>query len=472
MTKEWNDRINGERPIVKEDIKTYQSIDSSKGFTQTDGQPCHNDCNETEALPHCAQELTQCISSNQKTEEKIQNRDALYHGYYKELGTSNVQQPSSLFFVKKEPKTILDLNYPFVLPGLGVRGSKCQCKKAWGIGIDGTKIGYIPLNCKRIECPECYLSWVKDKVFDVVFKIEAWSLLHGNERPASVTSERINAHQVSKAWNLTDYDMFHRRTYRHIKAVGGIGGVRFFHPYKVHKHIKKLLKKKGYGVPGNGYWKGIRDNALSFKNVEDYYYKVPHDHTLVFPSLLKEHRDNQFFLKKIAVLPDIKDVINFCFYLISHCGVLKDTENKDNHPIAFFGDLHRFKPEEHLTELQLKDITDRINNELHNEPDKEEEPNEDNFIPLRHFAQEEPYLESVIDETIKAFPDSLKPFWKEFLLEYNRISLDKRLKKADRCILVDSREVYDIVHNERVLIIPIPEGIELCTVVFKERVKL
>lgn len=207
-------------------------------------------------------------------------QEELYLSYIKEIGTSSNQ--------------IHNRKHPFVLPGLGSPGQHCMCKKVSGIGLDGKKLGYTNLRCKRIECPNCFSNWVLDWVFDVAFKIEAYAKVTG-QRPAHVTSEIIGVNRHAENWNLDDYDTFHRRTYRHISAIGGEGGLRMLHPYRVHKELKEQLKKVGYGVQGNGFWRGVRDNALQLDSYDDYTYLSPHDHLIIFPEFLKEHSDSRFF---------------------------------------------------------------------------------------------------------------------------------------------------------------------------------
>jgi hypothetical protein len=339
---------------------------------------------------------------------------SLYLSYVKESGTNAVID-------------LRDKWYPFVLPGLGTGGEHCMCKVLHGIGVDGRKIGYINYKCKRLECPNCYVGLLNQSVFERSVKLEAYAR-YTKERPAHVTSEVIGASHVSKTWNLPEYDNFHRRSYRHISSMGGSAGLRNFHPYKIHKHIKDRLKLSGYGVSGNGYWKGVRENVLKLSRSEDYFYLSPHDHNIVFPSFLTEHSDNHFFVKKIDTLEGVIDVVKLLYYISSHCGVLKDTEDKDNHPSVFFGKLKNFKPLDHFTEYELlkikKEVAAAMNMRYFDgdlKPEKEDdlEDNTEDFYPISLFRKGNKYDETWIDSTIGQFPIEYQDFWRGVVEKYN-----------------------------------------------------
>lgn len=334
---------------------------------------------------------------------------------------------------------IYNKSHPFVLPGLGESGPKCMCKKAWGIGIDGKKLGYVNLKCKRIECKNCYLNWVLEKVYESAFILEAYAKVTG-ERPAHVTAEIIGISDKARSWDMEDYDTFHRRTYRHIEAMGGLGGLRAFHPYKIHSHIKKSLISNGYGIPGNGFWKGVRNNALNLKTFDEYYYLAPHDHNIVFPSFLDEHVDNKFFVKKIKELSTMEDTIKALFYLVSHVGVYKDNECKDNHPLAFFGKLHRFKPEKYLSDEEIKTLKSEISSIMNYDPDNETpspDSNKDQFIPIHEFNMYSAEKEQWTNAVISSFPENTISFWWSLVLEYNDKINNSDIPKEDRHIFID-----------------------------------
>lgn len=404
MSREWEDRLAGNRPFVKED----------------------ND-----------------VSS--------------YLGYVKEFGTSDTTNHTQKTLTKSQKSVrITNRTHPFVLPGLGKDSELCGKKVAYGIGIDGKSLGYVAHMCKRWEGPTCYKSVTMDKVFDVVFKLEAYAKMTG-ERPCHIVAEKIGVSQEAKNWDLEDYDTFHRRVYRHVASFGGKAGLRAFHPYKIHSHIKDQLRRLGYGVPSKGLWQGVRDNALNLKHYDEYYYSAPHDHCFVFPSFLKEHSDNKFFLKKIGVLETMEDIIKASYYLFSHIGLLKETEEKDNHPIVFFGELYRFKPETFLSEEELELLKTEIEEKMHrlSEEEKELKSNKDQFIPLHDFISYNPDNVELTFGYIEAFPEEYKEFWYWVINRYKTIKLDKNVPKESRELFIDD----DIEFIKRK-----PSGIELVKV--------
>lgn len=355
--------------------------------------------------------------------------------------------------------------HPFILPGLGESGEHCQKCVVYGIGINGDKIGMRNLKCKRIECKNCYSNWVMDRVFEVTFKIEAYAKMTG-DRPAHVVASI--APEICRKWDsLQQYETFHKRVYRHIASIGGTGGLRVFHPYRIKPNVIKELKKAGYGTKGNGYWKGVRENALNYEHFEQYYSLGVHDHNIVFPSFLAEHTDNKFMVKKIRVLDTMEETIKSLYYLISHCGVLKETESADNHPTAFFGDLHRFNPEKYLSPEEILQLKTEIAEKMHCKiedgelipvSDDEKPSNKEEFYPLSQFIQVSPedkfydsHSNSFIDEVLMSFPEQYRGFWSDLIDEYNRKITDPNLRKEDKYLFME-----DIV---------LPEGIEAVEVV-------
>jgi hypothetical protein len=354
---------------------------------------------------------------------------------YKELGISDIK--------------IVNSRHPFILPGLGESGKHCLKCVVYGIGINGDKIGYRSLKCKRIECPNCYQNWVMEKVFDIAFKIEAYSLVSG-DRPAHVVSS-VNP-DVCISWDLVDYDNFHKQTYRHISAMGGSGGLRMLHPYRIKHEIKLALKKVGYGVPGNGLWQGVRDNALNLPNYEEYYSLAVHDHNIVFPSFLESHTDKRFFVKKIGNLDNMEDIIKLSYYLISHCGILKDSEAVDNHPAVFFGDLHRFNPEKFLSAEEVLALKTEIAEKLHCKleegelipiSDDEKPSNKEEFYPLSEFVSYSSEQELWISAILNSFPAKYRCFWQDMIWKYNKKVSDPDIQKEEKYLFLEDIELPD-----------------------------
>lgn len=382
---------------------------------------------------------------------RVKTEQKLVSCYTKEFGTSE--------------QAIINGRHPCILPGLGESGQHCQKCVVYGIGINGDKIGVRNLKCKRIECPNCYKNWVLDRVFETTFKLEAYAKITG-DRPAHVVASI--APQICRTWTTLDqYETFHKRVYRHLSAIGVDGGLRIFHPYRINPGVIAELKKVGYGTPGNGYWKGVRENALGYENFEQYYSLGVHDHTIVFPSFLSEHTDRNFVVKKIGVLDTMDDTIKALYYLISHCGVLKDTESADNHPLTFFGELHRFNPEKFLSAAEILELKTEIAKKLHCKiedgelipvSDDEKPSNKDEFYPISQFIKADPtakYYDSrsdaFIDQVLESFPEKYREFWTSLIDEYNRKITDKSLLKDEKNLFMSDITLPDGIHAVEVV---------------------
>lgn len=349
-----------------------------------------------------------------------------------------------------EPK-LLRHRFPFALPGLGEAADYCMKVEIKSRCECGESLGTRILKCKRIECPYCYIKWVKEKVFDIALKVEAYATVTG-DRPSHVVFSDKPERFKSATWN--DYEAFFKKGYRHVSAVGGAGGVRMFHPYRVKKQLLPRLKKMGFGTEKKGFWKAVREDALHLVSLYNYIELGPHAHCLIFPSFLQEHNDKSFFLKKIGVLASLDDVIRLCFYLISHVGILADSEDFDNHPVVFFGELHRFNPSKFLSEKELADLMNCIAEKLNgkivegelvfNFDDSVKEQvckcgaHVSEFEDIHSFAsinfKED---EAIVKERIANLPSALRNWWWSLILKYNEKLSDQSLDSEHKRLFLD-----------------------------------
>lgn len=246
--------------------------------------------------------------------------------------------------------------FSFIIPGMGKSGNYCMTKHVTGISADGDALRIRHLHCKRIQCPNCWHQWVRDRALTLSIHVEAYAKVTG-ERPAAVFVS-VPENKVL-CWSWKHYIGFFRTGYDRLESLGVMGGVRFFHPFRIWKTVQKSLRDNGYGVKSGkgGLWAGVRENALKLGSWRSYVRLSPHIHCIVFPSFIREHRKNDIVVGKYAVLATTEDVVAHVQYLLSHCGLLTDGENE---PAKEFGSLFKFVPENFLDEKELKEIEIRV----------------------------------------------------------------------------------------------------------------
>lgn len=278
----------------------------------------------------------------------------------------------------------------FLIPGLGLAADHCMTKILSAISSLGNAVKFISKHCERIQCPNCYEWWISQRAFKLAVLIECYSKFT-NERPAGVV---CSVHpDVVRSWEWKNYGNFMRTCYQRLYKLDVLGGVRFFHPFRIKDSIKTDLRKLGAKDSG-GFWKMIRSNVLNLPSWYSYVCLSPHIHSIVFPSFISENTNKDIVIKKYAVFGSFIDTVAHVRYLLSHCGLLTSSENE---PASPFGCLHGWKPENHLTYDEILSIKNRVAeamglcyNQLKNdiEVKSTENEEEDNYewIPIHQFA--------------------------------------------------------------------------------------
>jgi len=257
----------------------------------------------------------------------------------------------------------------FGLIGCGEKGSYCGVNRMNKLCNCGESFMFSPLSCKRIECPECSSYWMIKKTKRIAFRIESYARSR-NERPHAIVIS-VNP-QDGKDWAWKEFRMsLFRRGYRRAKALGVNGGCAIFHAFRIKKNIKTELRKKGLK---NNYWKAVRDDALGLGSWKEYVQFGPHQHSIGFPSFLKEHKSTDFLIKKYATLKNLESVVRHVLYLIGHSTIYKEGVNKGKDTIKWWGDLnkrtkHAFNEEVELSDedreklkIDIEDVVDKIMN--------------------------------------------------------------------------------------------------------------
>lgn len=289
----------------------------------------------------------------------------------------SLEHPSLFEFPNHRP---IDL-YSFKIPGLGNAGPNCGAQRLSDYSRAGDKVRYSPLRCKRIECPECWTDWVKRTVFDIAMKIEAHAISTGTRPYDALMSVPPAMVDGEWDWERVNTSLFHRG-YRRIKECGVKGGVVAFHPYRIKKVIQVEFRASGVHRDV-GMWKIIRKRVQDGDNLYDYVDLGPHVHGIVFgePS---EHRSPDYLIRFNDKGNDgrpkelnLRDIVGYLFYLLTHTGVLNHmagykkhhsvgdedsikVRKRVTHPIRSFGSLFRVKAEELLSVDVYNELARRV----------------------------------------------------------------------------------------------------------------
>lgn len=104
--------------------------------------------------------------------------------------------------------------YDFQLPGLGDPGEMCGSnrvpeKKA--VCPNGDAVRYVPMLCRRVECPDCYSDWSRERAFSIAVEIEARARQLGERPHALFASVEPDDVRSMDAINQKLFRRFYRR---------------------------------------------------------------------------------------------------------------------------------------------------------------------------------------------------------------------------------------------------------------------
>lgn len=232
--------------------------------------------------------------------------------------------------------------YSFEIAGLGFSADYCMKQRVSDIEEYGRAIRITRYKCGRIQCPNCYQKWITETTFKYAVQLELYSLYTG-ERPSFISGSIHPDYYNMNSLSWKDYGNSFRRIYRRLKDLGVYAGLRVFHPFRIKRECIQDFKELGYGSnSGQGFWKGVRDNALEYDNYRDYLNLSPHLHCIVFPGWLQDNYDSDIIASKYGYAETTDDLVAHLKYLLSHTATSNDF---DMDACMCFGQLFNFKPE-------------------------------------------------------------------------------------------------------------------------------
>lgn len=219
--------------------------------------------------------------------------------------------------------------FSFLIPGMGESGKGCMSKIVNAISSLGNAVRIITKKCKMSRCPNCFEWWISEATFKYAVLIECYAKMTGERPAHLTVSVHPHAVRTwtwkdYSAFFRTAYNRLYK-----LNITGGIRVFHPFRvKYDIQGKLRSLgyygYENKGKG----GFWRGIRENALNLSSWRDYVYLGAHLHIIGFPSWVKENTTKDIVIKKIRSLNDVRDVVGTLRYQLSHCGILTDGENE------------------------------------------------------------------------------------------------------------------------------------------------
>jgi hypothetical protein len=260
--------------------------------------------------------------------------------------------------------------YDWMLPGLGEPGEDCgknRVPERNTVCPNGDSIRYEPLNCKKVECPDCYQGEQIERTFKIALEVEARAKVL-DERPHAVVFSVPPDKARTWTYERLNTSLF-RRGYRRMRKVGIDGGYAMFHPCRVQEARKKQLRRKGFGPGGSkgGYWNGVREDVLDLGDWREYSKFGPHGHNIGFPERIDPHESDDFLVKKYASLDTLDDLIGHIRYLLTHRGVRNGEDVSRS--VRSWGAFHHgsdnwMGAKEELSKLEYSSLAQKIAGKL------------------------------------------------------------------------------------------------------------
>lgn len=370
-------------------------------------------------------------------------------------------------------KTILNKGN-FAVPGQGQSPDYCHTPYLGYIHNSGSSALEMIISCKLWRCPSCYRLKVDSEVFKYAVLLECFALVTGDRPFRAVASMSID-----QAFNLTLKGLrdFRRNAKDRLKRCGITAGFKLDHPFRIKKNVQNVIREiMGENITSGGSWDFILNPSsldtindyldTDFKSWRDLVSFSPHVHYLLFPGHQKISGDKDIVLAKLQAkdgsytLDSVRDVVKNIRYLVSHCGILVNAGKSRFEPADVFGDLHNWKPEEHLTPEQIQNIQLSVLDILNENRTKpysvnsdgelcylseeleEKTAEEQGYLHLKEFIAYDEMSAECVDAWVKSIPSVDNANYVLYLIsEYSRILKDDTIpQKQRRLFLADLQD--------------------------------
>lgn len=202
-------------------------------------------------------------------------------------------------------------------------------------------------SCKRIVCPVCYTSWLRqaaDRVGSIVFPY--YDQRFSDYAPSSVVlSISDDEPYISRGKDrglLLDYlaskDPAFQLKYLHkffndrLLSYGAVGGVGFVHLVRTAKDFPRF-------TTGLKRWQAVRSAGYAWKDAVRY---SPHYHAITY-GFLREPEEGEFLYKKLGTLLNRDEVEKVAYYSLDHAAIAPGKKDRVMPIPSYFGALAKGK---------------------------------------------------------------------------------------------------------------------------------
>lgn len=244
---------------------------------------------------------------------------------------------------KKEKEKRTKENY--VIPGMGKKPRQCRgiipikcsepssCTLEWLIANG---------NCNQPQCPDCWNDWRYKRV-EKAFEHILSNKITYKQRVAHIVVSPPQDKEYTITTNKQKQELA-KKARKILKQHQIQGAMEIFHPYRIEKKVKKLLKqlaKEYYPDQDTDTttWKTLhklcKEQGLNWK---DYCYISPHFHYIGVFTWMKQaqKREDGWIIKKVGNDRTPEGIVKTSMYLLSHMGI-NTKENTKN--ILWVGSL-------------------------------------------------------------------------------------------------------------------------------------
>lgn len=202
-------------------------------------------------------------------------------------------------------------------------------------------------SCKRVECPVCYTSWLRqaaDRIGSVVMPYygEGFTDYLPSSLVLSISKEEPYIVRGRDKGLLLDYliskdPVFQMRYLRkffndRLLSYGSIGGVGFLHTVRTAKEFPRYST-------GLKRWQAVRLAGYAWKDVVRY---SPHYHAISY-GFLREPEEGEFLYKKLGTLLNRDEVEKVAYYSLDHAAIVHGKKGKILQIPSYFGALAKGK---------------------------------------------------------------------------------------------------------------------------------
>ena len=216
--------------------------------------------------------------------------------------------------------------------------------------------GFKHLHCNDPGCPVCYTKYAAQMADRVTERVQGYKTVYRSKRDA-VYHLIFWGPPENKTRPYAGLREAFKEANRLMELMGVVSATVWFHPYRIKKELKPILRryKTINGLNGRvGFWKLAHDDVLGLGGLERYIEYGPHWHAIASGWLMNttEYKEIEGAgYKKKRYLESEETVHETAHYISTHC-----CREAMKSSVRYFGNIsYRMLAREHV-ESKIKDV--------------------------------------------------------------------------------------------------------------------